>query len=1258
MLLACSFVGCGGSSTGARAALAAEATPRPPSVTAAARDWVWVSAPLWSSQVFPVPTGDATTDACITTGSIRACAMDNEWRDVTLGTHAQDVLFAAGRAGDDWIFEHKNGGVFASRGFTGVLRELDVQAGSTSLGEPWHPPTRLTREGALLRWSGSSFAVLPFPGRVYDAAFSPQGAGIVLAEPGVVYTSDAGERWAPVQHAGVAPRTVAAVDPTALSMALATVVQQAMPASERVYQVDDDVMRSWLRWLLHRFNGRNTITLPDLVPEVWNSARRLGVLGDLAEAPWGDLIPLAAGWLGFDHNDEGEAAFHVSESLQVRRVGMGSDDTLIASHDGAATLAFGVDCDGEETEGPGADACLTDASGSRSLRVPAGILCADIVALGDGQLLVGGDDCPAEVCAEHPLVRIDLSPGPMRLRRVPVPIEGEAPAFSRAAPEDCVDWVRDASSASIPDGQQVRLGVVTAAGPRLLVGPVDGTLRSLPLPATPTEERMAFADADHGVIAEPARVWTTTDGGSTWESPTSAPSADAHVPELAELPQCSPDACRVGDYYWMPAHLAERAGFERRMPAGVLRRRRDESNPAPRDTLAPWRQAPLTRPSLTPTPTLRPLRSTEHVPWRGALFRVVGGVVETAPRDSAHAGAIEWYGVTPEATHFRVSTTAGSPSQPLDFGDHDALAATERFAVILRANWYASRDSALVVVRGDGRTTHHPVPFARDQLATPDRRAIWPLPLPDGGLGLYFFADGTRWMLRFSRDGDMVAERIVVGLPELRDEALAWVDGELGVAITQADGVARFYAVSGIDRDVTAPRTPEGPCGRAESRTASRFVGSWGDVRMGRRAVAVAQSWSMSEEHDGRACLRATAPVWSPSDDARQGHGTQLVVATGDGFRGWFISHDGTLEWPVVFPGRHDPYAGESSQNVALVREEIELAVTPLGFQLWLQNGSAAASFRFPAGLYAYLWSDVRPEGSWRHAAAAMPDERLRLRPGVLTSSWVAHRFSGPDTIQHAAQPARDGSVYLDAVANERGMASAVRSNEGIDVEWWGADNERHHMTLPATGPVYGWQSARFTPDAEHLFLLRVRRPHAQQATSMIELNLIHLGQGGEFLQGPTLQLPRDQLGRFAVAHTASARGKVVVGLSGLQSDPIHVWSAGRTGRLRRLGHPIATSQCGASVLTLGADPPLVVWTDCAVGTLSRYLRVARLAGNQWREVLPARTLHSVDAVAAFVDDTRGLHVVTLENDVAVVMTPGRTDWEVVGRFGRLPRTH
>jgi len=87
-------------------------------------------------------------------------------------------------------------------------------------------------------------------------------------------------------------------------------------------------------------------------------------------------------------------------------------------------------------------------------------------------------------------------------------------------------------------------------------------------------------------------------------------------------------------------------------------------------------------------------------------------------------------------------------------------------------------------------------------------------------------------------------------------------------------------------------------------------------------------------------------------------------------------------------------------------------------------------------------------------------------------------------------------------------------------------------------------------------------------------------------------------------------------------------------------------------LLAVAAAPPRVVWTDCAIGTERRFVRVAQLAGNRWREVVDAHPLPpGVTRVAATVDHAHGVYVVYLENREAVLVTLRDSGWEVVTRY-------
>ncbi|MBK7151286.1 MAG: hypothetical protein IPH72_05920 [Sandaracinaceae bacterium] len=391
-------------------------------------------------------------------------------------------------------------------------------------------------------------------------------------------------------------------------------------------EFEREVTRAWLTEQMRRFAQHHGVTLPDLLPALRRYLLALHVLTPPDGSNIGDIAPLAHGWLARAWPDvEREQLFRVNPDLTMQPLAEGQTRPSSWATTGMR-LALGGACDHDPEESPIEDlGCYTDAAGSRTVQFPPGVACADVLALGSGQLLAGGEDCPASACGEHLLVRFDLLQGGAPLDAIPVPIEGEVSLEERPVDQDeC--YLDEDSSFMLPDGNSVRGVVSTADGDRFLAGPLGGTLRSLPLPA---EGAVAFADAQHGVLVARDSVWSTSDGGESWDAmPPAAPGRFA-LPD----PSCSADACRVGRPVPDAGRPRPDAPASRARRRGPHTRSTREEQRQPLDQV-PWRTTPPAHPSLTPSNgacAAAPTALLAAAYWRSRLSRVVGEVVATNP---------------------------------------------------------------------------------------------------------------------------------------------------------------------------------------------------------------------------------------------------------------------------------------------------------------------------------------------------------------------------------------------------------------------------------------------------------------------------------------------------------------------------------------------------------------------------------------------------------------------------------------------------
>lgn len=1223
LLIAGSTCGCGAPAMPARRAdspaPSAAAAPEP-------RQWVFVRAPSWSSEVTSVSTQDPSADYCITSASARACVRDGTWTDVAWG--GPDSLWLSGRSGDSWVFDDREGHVFVSRGFTGALRELAQAAATRAVGRPWHTPARLTVDGTLLEWSGSEFTPVRLPGRVYDAAFSSLGLGVVLAEPGVVYLRDAGQPWTPAVQPSLAPSAIRFLDRATLPDPFGAVVdEQHWPGLDREFR--DVVEGAWLTEQVRRFGQHRGATLPDLVPSLLYQLEHRGIIAPPSSMSIYMARPLTHGWLALGDHAGAAALLLVSPDLTTQLLVEGSEGAVLSSHDGRETLALGRGCGPDDAQDEkGRRACFTDGSGPHTVQLPPGIACAEVVALGSGQLLVGGYGCPTEVCGDHLLVRFDLRQPGGQLEPIAVSVEGDVPPGPRVDADECDMEVNPASDI-IPDGASVLGTVRTEDGERLLSGPLFGPLRALPLPA---EGDTAFADAQHGVLLDDGRAWTTSNGGETWE-PVSTP---MHGGDLC----CSAEACRLGDLYWLPPSVATRLGLERASPTAETP---VQASASPRPNWFRRRLAAPPRATLTPSNTLIALRQSPPSLGRSWVVPVVGGFVETNFHGPNHTGDVAWRGVTPEGTPFHVVTTATNPlggSAPWKVDEYEVLAMTERFAaLVVQSSGTAFQD--IWIIRRDGGSSRHPTQLPRTDRDIWDR-SRWPLPLPDGGLGLYVFVGGLRWLVRLSRDGEVMAQRALQGLPYRLDELLAWHDGELGLAIRAGEGLARLYVIDGTEREIALPQTPEGLCQAAAIVGTNLFASQWGARRATLESAPSADvEWVLSEEHGGRACMRAMVPRWRTVGHEDVADGSELVMVVGGALRGWFISTAGTVEWSATFPGVAAPRVEPDHARDGLTAWSLELTAVRTGLQLWAPVPVGSRSRISTLAWDGQRFTTAAPDGLREDG------RRFQAGRGILLNRHAAFPLHG-GVAQPRRQPPESGE-FVDGVHNERGTTLVTRHTpRGERVDWPGERGEALHSYLEgeATGDE-DWRWPLVTHDGRTVVMLTNRRTRG-----VATLQAHRLRSDGTITAGSAMELDEEDFGRITQLRVASAGQAVVAAVGGLRGRPLHVYRASGTRAFRLLGHPIGTTRCGAAILAVAAAPPRIVWTDCAIGTERRFVRFAQLAGNRWHEVVDAHPLPPrAQRVAAAIDPTHGAYVVYLEDREAVLVKPRGNAWDEVTRY-------
>lgn len=1305
---------CGGAAAERRVV----AVPEPVQTEDAPTEWTSIRLPhLWNPDEFEVETFVEGARMCLSGGGARACIGERESVELA-SVWLDDGMQFAGCAGSDCLWVDRSRGVVdRTEGFLGApTRVGDAVAGPIGVLSPDSAmPTVVGSNGRAWVLDGGTLRRLPLEGVSRATFFDREfGAASVGREQRWVETHDGGRTFAP--RAGVdgtvrflwrteegifaaihsadcqvdriiqrdplegrgRPR---ANDPCAWGGGLLVPPtgpprpfdQQDLPDLE--LPLDKQVASAIARdALLDRLGFGTDFVLPATGTGNDPTADALAsALVERAGTPIGSLEAyerprvVSRGGFYFGVGTTGPANLFDAQGHVV--VGAALQDTdlefgrIVVDASGSGFLvAAEVLVDEEEWH-----ARLYRADETRELSLSRDVFEASALALVGDELLVGGANCPAEICAGAFLVAITLDDT----------LTKRTLALAPGAHLDTTDLVPlrsvEGSHAGMNDFV-TRDGTFhalfeTEGSMQLVIGPVEGPLEVLHVPDGILA--VAFMDARRGLArtALSDAVLATDDGGRTFRPLASdvgrltrshahadaalarrrLVASDAFSPWLdrtrilrddlvashdrEEVMQdvelaCSEDACLIEDFLFLPdgarAHVA---GFE----SAAL-----PSPPAvtvetmPLAAGLPWRGYVVPPNTDFLEATTRWMDPNAARPASFAGWAAPNGRLEVL-RDRAHPrrARIHVEGVDASGARFEFSTQELALDPKVTSFGH--VRAVSRTSALVEA--YEGMHGELRVITRDGGIATARDPEMPERILAADA-------LPSGELLLL---GGSRTQIRLARvdvrgrvrSGDRIdfPNAFGVVLAHRADTAFAaQIDPESGAIALRGETGEERLAVRWDDVR---------PCLTPPSESTLELKGpiplghdaSWWP----REPVPMIRSVSMAVV-DGRACLRS----WSNGDAS--GFRTSFVdvhfaAPDAEGIVGYRVARGGIVSLRAVAEPPL-PVARDERTNIARMGVhdgEVWLGITTTGR---MEGTHRALSLdRTLSGEPAMRW--------FPFGGSTLPhyEQARRLADGTFVDRTEQHRSGSAEAcverrvrraiVERLPSPTRTLTKLesaSDAMTLEIGDRRVVIPN---------IDSVQDVATLTSG-----------TGDAVAIVHHRAQwEEHSAGRPAGARTSLLTIRADGSFDEafvddmGPTSY----SVGGLEIA--ASAQGPIVA-VFDAQSASVHLLRARRRSLIDAAPTIALPGALDAPILAVRADPLRVAYVDAPIGSTRIAIRVVELRDGRWVELAAPHPIpmdpHSSFAPAGVFDGDTLYATVPRGYDGYAVLKLGATGWETV----------